>query len=282
MERTDNHRARRPKTKKSLLVLAVVTLVLAVGAVSANAASSIVGVWSFNGGDIAIQPDTAAGMEGTFVGTVVTETKFSECTHPPDQQIWTDIRMQADGEFWGLHQWYFQGPECALNPSLGPTAWRVMEEPSGTRFLRVCLSSPGTTQPVISAEGSPTDATYGCVSSALATSAAASFKLVSLPSSKQCLSLRHFKIHIRDPRHDAFKTVTITLRGHRLATVRHGNFTVATVNLRGLRRGAFTVKIRATTVLGHHISGSRTFHTCIARIVKHPAKKTTKKTTGKG
>ena len=35
---------------------------------------------------------------------------------------------------------------------------------------------------------------------------------------------------------------------------------------RACRKGAFTVKIRATTVLGHHLSASRTYHTCIPKI----------------
>jgi hypothetical protein len=256
-----------------LLVAVVALSLLGVGAVSANAASSIEGVWSFNGGEIAIQP----AAEGTYQGTVVTETKFAECTHPVNQVIWTDMRLQPDGSYWGFHQWYFESAGCALNTTLGPTAWRVMEG-NGTRSLLVCLSSPGTSQPTIAANGAESGDTYGCVSSAPATVGVATFKLASLPSSKKCLSFRHFKIHLRDPQNDAFKNVVITLRGKRLATTREGAYTVATVNLRGLPRGAFTVKIRATTVLGQHISGSRTYHTCVPKAKRSSRRKKKGKT----
>jgi hypothetical protein len=263
-------RERRPAIT---LVLVLVGLLLGSSATSASATSAIEGVWSFNGGEIAIQP---AG-EDTFKGTVVTETKFAECTHPVEQVIWTDIHPQPDGSYWGFHQWYFESAGCVLNPTLGPTAWRVLTASDGTQYLRVCLSSPGTSQPAIAANGTDSGATYGCVSSAPATSGVASFKLVSLPSTKECLSLRRFKIHIHDPRNDAFKKVVITLRGHRLATTRAGQYTIATVNLKGLPRGTFTIRIHATTILGQHISGSRTYHTCVKKLSRVAKKKPAKK-----
>jgi hypothetical protein len=256
------------RTRGRLLVAVVVLSLLGVGVASANGASNIEGVWSFNGGEIAIQPTA----EGSYQGTVVTETKFAECTHPVDQVIWTGMRLQPDGSYWGFHQWYFASDGCALNTTLGPTAWRVVEG-GGTRSLLVCLSSPGTSQPTIAANGAESGATYGCVSSAPATVGVATFKLASLPSSKRCLSLRHFKIHLHDPQNDAFTSVVITLRGKRLATTRKGAYTVATVNLRGLPRGAFTLEIRATTVLGQHISGRRTYHTCVTKATGSSKKK---------
>jgi hypothetical protein len=259
----------------SALALAA-TFLLGVGATSAVATSPIEGIWSFNGGEIAVQPLS----NGTFVGTVVAETKFAECTHPVEQQIWSNITPQPDGSYWGLHQWY-ESPGCAIEPTLGPTAWRIETAADGSHFLHVCFSTPGTTQPTIEANGSEQDVTYGCTDSARIASlppasGTLSFTaLASLPAAKQCVSRRAFQIHIRDPKHDAFKDVDVTIQGRRLAVTRKGAFTVATVNLRGLPRGAFTLRIRATTVLGRHLFGKRVYHTCTTRIAptKQPSRK---------
>jgi hypothetical protein len=262
-----------PKRRRTTLLLALATtLLLAVGVASAGATSSIEGVWSFNGGAIAVQP--AGG--GTFKGTVVTETRFAECAHPVGQLIWTSMTPQPDGSYWGFHQWYFEKASCALNPTLGAAAWRVIEGSGGTRYLRVCLSNPGTAQPTIAANGTSADTSYGCVSSAPAQAGTASFSLVSLPSTKKCLSLRRFQIHIRDPRNDAFKSISITLKGHKIRATRHGKYFIATVSLKGLPRGTFTIKISGTTVLGNRLAGSRTYHTCIKKR-SQSSKKTAKK-----
>lgn len=254
-------------------------LLLVVCVVSAGAASNIEGVWSFNGGQIAIQPSASAN--GTFTGTVVVATKFAECTHPVAQPIWTEITPQPDGSYWGLHQWYYENSSCSLNPTLGQTAWRVLQEANGSSYLRVCLSSPGTSHPTIAANDSDSGATYGCVNSALTaplpgSGGASSKEHLSLSSAKQCLSTRLFKIHLVDPKYDPLKTVSVTLNGRKVAVARKGKYVVATIDLKGLPKSAFTVKIHATTVLGHHLSASRTYHTCVKKI-KQSSKKKNKK-----
>jgi hypothetical protein len=296
-------RSRRPR---SLLLAIATTLLLALaGAASASAAHSIEGIWSFNGGQIGVQRLS----NGTYEGTVVVATKFAECIHEVDEPIWTKITEQPDGSYWGLHQWFFAN--CTKNPELGPTAWRVLEEPDGSYYLRVCFSHPGTTQPEIAANGDPKEeseyaahhVTYGCYSSTLtallepppgntgsgtgssgtsgsgttgsgaAGSGVAVVKeTLTLPSAKQCVSARLFKIHLAEPKYDPFKTVTVTLKGRKIATVRKGKYVIATIDLEGLPKGAFTVKITATTVLKHHLSATRTFHTC-AKKAKKPSKK---------
>jgi hypothetical protein len=249
----------------SLLVVIVTVVLTTIGVASAGAASSIEKIWAFGGGEIAIQPEP----NGTFVGTVVAETKFAQCVHPVGQVIWKEMRLQPDGSYWGLHQWYFEGT-CAENPVLGPTAWRVIDGSGGANALRVCFSKPGTTQPTIPLVGPEANVTYGCVTSAqlapVPQSTTASFieKLLH----PQCLSGRHFPIHLAEPPHDPFKTVRITLRGHRLPTVHRGHYILATVNLRHLPPGAYIIKVTATTVLGLHLKGSRTYHTC-AKKQKH-------------
>ena len=206
-------------------------MLLGVGAASAGANSEIEGVWSFNGGQIGIQHLS----NGTFSGTVVAETKFAECSHPVGQEIWKGITEQPDGSYWGQHQWYLGAPSCEENPVLGPTAWRVLKEPNGSRYLRVCFSHPGTSQPTIAADGAPKEAseyaqyhvTYGCFNSALTaplpvapggSGTSSSVEHLTLPKTTptQCLSGRLFKIRLKEPKYDPFKTVTITLSGHRI------------------------------------------------------------------
>jgi hypothetical protein len=255
-------------------VTTIVAALLAVGLVSVSVSTaastpSIEGIWSFSGGQIAVQPEG----NGKFEGVVVQPTLFASCTHPTGQKIWKEMTSQSDGSYWGFHQWY-KTESCVENPVLGPSAWRVVTQTGGSRYLRVCLSSPGTEQPTIAPDSSGTRATYGCESSSLtaplAGSGVGSFrKVVSLPGTRKCLSLRKFQIHIRNAQFDPFKTVSVTLRGRAVPVVLHGQVYVATINLRGLPRGAFTIKIKATTVRGDHVNGSRSYHTC--------AKKTRKK-----
>lgn len=268
-------------TRRLLLPLVIVaTTLLYAGAADAGAPTNtaIEGVWSFNGGQIGVQRLS----NGTYVGTVVAETKFAECAHPVGQQIWTGMTEQQDGSYWGLHQWYLA--KCQENPERGPTAWRVLEETGGVHYMRVCFSHPGSSQPTIAASGAPRGeseyaahgVTYGCYNSARIAplpvapgtegagegGTSGSVESLSLPSANKCLSARLFKIRLKDPRYDPFKTVTITLKGHKLHTSRHGSYVIATVNLTSLKGKAFTIKVHATTVLGHRLSSHRTYHRC--------------------
>jgi hypothetical protein len=261
----------RRAASRSVALLCLLGILLTGGVATAAGASTIEGVWSFNGGEIAIQPETA----GKYEGIVVSPTTFASCVHPVGQQIWKGISLQSDGSYWGLHQWY-KTEACVENPILGPTAYRVVEQSNGSRYLRVCLSSPGTNQPTIPPGSTGLGATYGCGNSALtaplASSKVGSFKeVVSLPNSKKCFSARKFAIHIRNAKYDPFKTLSVKLAGKRLHATLHGSEYVATVSLRGLPRGAFSVTISAVTFRGNHVSGKRTFHTCV------PKKRTSKK-----
>jgi hypothetical protein len=254
-----------PRMLALALSLASLIATATAGATAQTVPLPLEGVWSFNGGKVAIQHVA----DGSYTGTVVAPTKFAECSHPVGEAMWTEIRQEASGSFRGLHQWFFEGAACVANPKLGPTAWRVMEQPGGGAFLRACFSAPGTSQPSISVSGVATGVTYACVDSALiapapSTSGAAGFKsAVVLPGTHRCLSRRVFRIHFRDPGNDPLREVVVTLKGRRLRVIRHGNVFASTVDLRGLPPGAFTVRIRVLTVLGHRLRGARTYHTCV-------------------
>ncbi len=276
MSRNETRAPGRKRRRAGLGFAAIVSaLLLATGATAAASTPSIEGIWSFSGGQIAVQP---AGS-GTFEGIVVAPTTFAKCVHPVGQHIWTKMTEQSDGSYWGLHQWY-ENAACTEDPTyLGPTAWRVVEEPNGSRYLRVCLSQPGQSQPTIPVASSPgVGASYGCQNSSLtaplASAGVGSFKeAVTLPSAKRCASGRKFNIHIRDTKYDPFKTVVVMLQGHKLKVAHHGSTYVATVSLVGLPPGAFTIKIKAITFRGHSLSGSRTYHTCAASAKKSKPKK---------
>jgi hypothetical protein len=276
----DTRRSSSSNHPRSLLLAIVTVMLMAVSVASADAASNIEGVWSFGGGEIAIQPLS----NGTFTGTVVTETKFAQCAHPVGQQIWSGITPQADGSFWGLHQWYYETAACTLNPTLGPTAWRVLEAADGSHFLRVCFSTPGTSQPTISASGAPSNSseyaahgvTYGCDDSALeaplptggssgsnGSGASNSFnKAVVLPSAS-CVKQSSLKIKLRDPKFDPLKEVVVHISGKKVASVKNVKKLKKGIQLTGLPNGSYTLKITATTVLGHKLVGSRTYHACV-------------------
>jgi hypothetical protein len=248
-------------------------LLLALFACAAARAAStepIEAVWAFNGGQVAIvhQPN------GSYAGIVDAQTTFASCPHTVGEPMWSEMRLQPDGSYWGLHQWFFEEAGCQRNPTLGPTAWRVMTAKDGSRVLLVCFSQPGASQPTIAPNGATAHVTYRCYESALLAplplgSAPSSHSgreafaaAVSLPNPRQCLSRRSFKIHLHNPPFDPIKLAVVLVRGHRVAIDRRGKHFSATIDLRGLPKGKFTVKVMLTTVLGHHLSGSRAYHTC--------------------
>jgi hypothetical protein len=240
----------------------------------ARANPAIEGVWSFNGGRIAIQ----GAQPGVFTGTVVAPTTFSLCTHPVGEDIWTAMVHQADGSYWGLHQWFFESSECTRNPALGQSAWRVFQNAQG-RYLRACFSEPGSgLQPTITPDGMVADATYGCADSALVSavpdvSSVHLARYASFPSSKSCLRRQTLRILIHDPKNDPIKTIVVTLSGggdsRRARVRREKGGAVAIVNLAGFQANSVNVRVQLTTVLGQHLSGSHRYRRCSAAKRRH-------------
>jgi hypothetical protein len=263
-------RARQRRTTRALLAAALAVAALA-GAANTYAAAPIVAVWSFNGGSVGV----SELPNGTFVGTVITPTQFALCPHPIGEQMWTGIRANVDGSYSGFHQWFFESASCLPNPTLGRTAWRVLESPDRGQILRVCFSEPGDGQPSIGSNGEVTGDSYGCVDSAPIASlpeqaapgsraAVLGFnRAVVLPNGRKCLSRRAFRIHLHDPKNDPLKQVEVRLAGHTIAITRNHGKLAAYIDLRGFPKGAFTVRVHAVTVLGHRLSGSRTYRTCV-------------------
>lgn len=253
----------------AVLLAAATAALLTMAVGSARASAPIEGVWSFSGGKVAIKEET----DGTFVGKVVAPTQFAECAHPVGEEMWTQITLQPDGSYWGAHRWFFSSADCVANPLPGPTAWRVIGN-SSSRFLRVCFSEPGRdVQPTIAADGTSTNATFGCADSARISSLPnlSSKKLaqhVHLPQGKACLGGRKLRIHLQDPDNDPFVKIEVSLRSgkiRRQARIRrHLHNAVAILSLENLPKADFTVSARLTTVLGRHLSLRRKYHKCAA------------------
>jgi hypothetical protein len=263
----NSHRAVASLPAAASLTIAIGAILAMIWASSARADAPIVGVWSFNGGKVAIQ----AQSSGNFVGKVVDPTRFAQCDHPVGEEMWTQIKSKADGSYWGFHQWFFSTAECVPNPTPGPSAWRVIGN-EGSRFLRVCFSEPGSgIQPTIAQDGTSANATFGCVDSERISSLpkfsqATLIRHIHLPRSKGCLHRRKLRIHLRYPDNDPFQKIEIGLKSgqlYRKATIRrHRHSAIAVLNLEGLPKPTFTLRVKVTTVLGHTLSQRRKYRRC--------------------
>ncbi len=247
------------------LAPAVVLAALAFdGGAAAAEPNTIEGVWSFNGGAVAISPLA----DGTFQGIVETETKFGECAHPAGQVMWTGIKQQSDGSFWGYHQWYDKNNasnECTMDPNLGPTAWRVLSNSAGAHYLEVCFSHPGTSQPKIAADGTATEDTFGCVNSNLIAPlpTVVPTNTVTLPPSGLCTRQKSLTIKLRDPKYDRLVEVLVKINGKKVADVKGIKRLEKGVKLKSLPTTAtYKVSVLATTILKQHLSGSQTYRNC--------------------
>jgi hypothetical protein len=247
------------------LVPAVLLAALAfdVGAAAAEP-NTIEGVWSFNGGTVAISPLP----NGTFQGIVETETQFGECSHPVGQVMWTGMKQQPDGSFWGYHQWYDKNTasnECTQDPTLGPTAWRVLGNSTGAHYLEVCFSHPGTSQPKIAPDGTASEDTFGCVHSNLIAPlpTVVPTSTVTLPPSAQCTLQKSLTIKLHDPKYDRLVEVLVKINGKKVADVKGIRRLEKGVKLKNLPTTAtYKVSVVATTILKQHLTGSQTYRSC--------------------
>lgn len=245
---------------RPLACLLPAAVLLAIGAPPAGAAADIEAVWSFDGGEVAVE----ARGDGSFTGTVIRPTRFAECVHPTGELMWDGVRPQGDGSYWGGHQ-FFRRSDCEAS-GRGNTAYRVLAKPDGGRFLRVCFAPPETpsVQPTIAPDGTSANATSGCRDSDLVSELRAGkprLKDIAVLPKKGCRSRRAFRIRLKEPAGDALASAKVTVNGRRVA-VRKGERLTAPVDLKGLPRGRYTVRIVAKTVLGRTIKGKRVYRTC--------------------
>lgn len=247
-------------SRAALCALALTLL----AAAPAAAQEPIESIWSFGGGQVAVDRQS----DGSFTGTIIRPTTLSACTHENGEQMWTGIRAQPDGQYFGLHQ-YFRQSDCSFIEK-GMTALRVLQKPSGETFLRVCFDDPEQDpdqQPTIAQDGSNATTDDQCLDSDLIAPLPATppklNDIVTLPKeTKGCASRRKFPIRLKEPPGDALKSAKVTLNGKSLKVTRVDGRLTSSVDLRGLKRGRYTVKIVAVTYRGRTIQGSRRYRTC--------------------
>jgi hypothetical protein len=235
---------------------------LGVVAASATADSPLEGIWSFNGGLVAIQ----SNGDGTLTGTVVSPTKFAECEHQIGEPMWTGITPQPDGSYWGLHQWFYGGSGCTPNPNLGATAWRIIAAGSG-RVLRVCLSEPGGPQPTIAEGGEFQDATFGCVDSALVSALPVAAASEFLQGPQACVVAgKKLRIRIRNPQGNPLAHVTVLLKGGGIRKVLrlkpHPKSFIAVLDPSPITAPTLRATVKLTTVLGAHLRSRHVYRRC--------------------
>lgn len=247
--------------RSPLRIALLVSLVL----VPQARAADIEGVWSFNGGQVVIE-----GGDGGLTGVVVRRTTLSRCPHEAGEEMERGIRLQADGSYHGAHMWL---NDATCGPAgYGNAAYRVLSRPDGSRFLRLCTASPGRAdlQPTIAPDGTPAGQSAPCSDSdwvaPVPKGTPALDAVATLPKMgrRRCLSRRNFRIRLREPRGDALARATVQVNGRTVVTRRSGRIT-APVDLRGLPKGRYVVTIRATTVRGREITGTRRYRTCAPR-----------------
>jgi hypothetical protein len=239
-----------------------------VAAAPAAAQTDIEAVWTFSGGQVAVDPQP----DGTWIGTIVRPTQLSSCVHQNGEQMWTQVRRQPDGQYFGLHQ-YFRTSDCSFIER-GMIALRVLRNPQGQEYLRVCFDDPERSpneQPTIAPDGSNATTDDGCRDSELVSRAANTPpKLADVvtglpPQRRGCASRRRFPIRLKEPPGDAIAATPkprVTRNGKAIPVRFVAGRWRSVIDLRGLPRGRYTFRIVATTVRGRTIRGSRRYRTC--------------------
>ena len=85
--------------------------------------------------------------------------------------------------------------------------------------------------------------------------------VVTLPTTKKCVSRRRFRIRVRKQHGVNLTSAEVKVNGKRVKVVR-GKRLTAPIDLRTLPKGRFTVQIIATTSDGRKIKGTRKYRTC--------------------
>jgi hypothetical protein len=244
-----------------VLRAAFVAVVLALGAPAVASSADVEGVWSFNGGQIAVK----AQPDGTFAGWVIRETHFDQCPHHVGENVWAGMTAQPDGSYWGKHQWFNVATCTAIER--GNTAYRILTNANQAQFMRVCFSPPEhpESQPMIAPDGTSTDVLRECVDSDLIAplpTRKPTISMVStLPAAKRSCRSARLRLRLRQPPGDALRSVRITVNGHRAKSLNATN-AIGTQTLTHVPRRRVKVRVSARTILGRTITGQRTYRAC--------------------
>ena len=87
-----------------------------------------------------------------------------------------------------------------------------------------------------------------------------------LAKPKGCISQRNFMIRIRQPRGSRLTSASVTVNGRPVPVRKQDGRLTAPVDLRGFSTGTYEVRIRARTVGGRTVTGTRSYRTCAAKL----------------
>jgi hypothetical protein len=134
----------------------------------------------------------------------------------------------------------------------------AVKPPVGTYYWKVSYSGDGANEASVS--------TCGAEVLVVAVNATT----LGLPSSKICLSKRHFLVHPRAPKGVTLVSVEVQINGKRVSKGKLSNH-ATNVSLVGLPKGTFKVALITKSSKGQTYEEVRTFHTCVPG--KHKKKK---------
>jgi hypothetical protein len=133
-------------------------------------------------------------------------------------------------------------------PVSAQLSFAALEEPAVTVTKTYRMPCPGQTLETPEPPHTPVPGSGGAITA---------------PSNRACLSRRDFVIHVNQTKGVTYRRVAAAVNGHPIAVLR-GSRTHARVDLKGLPKGTYTLRITLTTTTGRRISGTRTYHTCVA------------------
>jgi plastocyanin len=182
------------------------------------------------------QGDSVSWTNGGGFHDVTFEDGLFKQPPTPSADIWTVSRTFDTS---GTYLYY-----CSVHQSIGMIGSVVVNAATSTGSSGTPATSvPGTPGATVGAQGQPTP----------------------------CKSQRNFQIRVRQPRGVKIKSASVSVNGTPVKVrqfvvggkLRH----VAQVDLRGLGKGTYKVDIIATTDKGKKLRGTRTYQTCVAKLV---------------
>jgi hypothetical protein len=235
----------------------------------ANAGATAQPVIVYRAGDCYLQgTDTGFGFLGPEAGAVGCSAAANNAPAGRIEQ-WLPITAGATSfestysSVWsaiGAQMPFTNICSCATNIDNGAGIAWTLTIPAGGRAT---VSHYTTFSPQGNSAPPPTTPTAPAVPPAFGPNGA----IQGLPSTHVCLSKRTFVIHIRRYRGVSYTEAIVFLNRREVGVVksRRGQFSAA-INLRNLPAGTDQVKITVITTTGSIISGTRTYHTCRARL----------------
>ncbi len=137
----------------------------------------------------------------------------------------------------------------------------VTDYPQVARFAACGGSTPPPVTPPVIPPAPPTPPAPPAAPPPAAAALPVFAKLVTLPSSKKCVSRRKFSIRLRVPTGSNVVEARVNVNGKR-AAVRRGARLRSVVDLRQLPKGSFRVEVVLTLADGRKVKDNRRYKTC--------------------